>query len=394
MMGGPQMPTTDIGEVGPLLTSQRVSATNPPVPALPQAGPALAPPSMGDLSSQDAAMFGEPSPQLPQAPRLPPPVSAQPSSGGLPVQPSGEASAPASASQPQALPEQTALTDFRAQKRQQLLNLARTLTERGGPASQVRASQLLFEVQKDLEAEKAEKLHQSYIQNSTADEEDKARAATLQGLGAAPKDVAEALRFNNEGAKARLERREQFVKWGQAVQNSERDQGTLEVNAERAIKILDEGNLTTGLGGAMASYIPGSAHNKLEAALAPLKVLTGYDYLQQMRDQSKTGGAVGNVTENETKWLMGIQGSLDTVNNDPDIIKENIRTIVRGKQIVTEMKRLVPALDAGDPSAWDKYAKLTRELGKNGATVKAQMKPDFRQVVPDNNAVEQKYGVE
>lgn len=389
------MPSENIGEVG----------ERPPVPPQLPLSPHL-------TGAADDVMFAEPSPQ---ALRLPPPAPPSPPNareefgpqqpldgevlppgqpspgGGLPVQPTG-AAAPTTAATPRAAAAQpSALDEVRAQKRRMLMQMAGALLSAGSPAKRMQGVQFMFEIQKDAEQEAQEKQKLIEIDASTADDADKERAKTLVELGARPQDVAEALQFNNQGATQRKERREQFTKWGAQLQQTERDLGTIEVNAERAIKILDEGVGTTGTTGYLASYIPGSAHNKLIAALDPLKTLTGYGYLQEMREQSKTGGAVGNVTENETRWLMGIQGSLDPVNNDPDTLKENIRTIVRGKAIVAEMRKLAPALDAGDPAAWDKYGKLTRELGRNGATVQSRMKPDKREVPPVNESFESKY---
>jgi hypothetical protein len=388
---------------GPLSSPQTGGLSGTP------GAPPMPPPD--PMASMSGAMFAEP--QLPSM--VPPPAPPPPPAGGetaiarsetppqtgngLPVQPPvSPAPVAAAAVQPQTVPpERAAFKQFRQQKRDMLTKMAGIMTERGSPAMRVQGMQLLFDVQKDYQDELAEdqKLAEKQmekqrnmlaIEGSVADEDDKKRAATMLELGADDKALAQALRFNDAGAKERLERREKFVKWGGEVETSARDLGTIEVAADRALKLLDEGVMTTGTGGYLASWVPGSAHNQLKAALDPISSLTGYGYLQEMRRNSPTGGAVGNVTENETKWLMGIQGSLDPVNNTTDALRENIKTILRGKQIVLEMRKLAPAVDAGDPKAWDKYAKLTQELGKNGATVRSSMQPDMRMVEPEAGA--------
>jgi hypothetical protein len=344
---------------------------------------------------------------------------AQPASGGgLPVQspggqPPASAMPRATATDPLAAmrtPEAVAAREQRQQEARIMLGMAGMMAGSKSPAQRVQAVQLMFEARKlqNQDVEEAAKLRTTYdqrqlleadIEAAPASDEQKAQARALLRFDPKASDVREALGITDAASKQRQERREQFTKWGAAVSQTERDLGTLEVNANRALKILDEGTLTTGLGGWASSFVPGSAHNKLVAALDPLRALTGYGYLQEMREASKTGGAVGNVTENETRWLMGIQGSLDPVNNDPDTLKENIKTIVRGKAIVAEMRKLAPALDAGDPAAWDKYAKLTRELGQNGATIKERIKADTRDVPSTESdyerttGFEQKYGV-
>lgn len=403
MLGGPNMPTQNLGEVGPAYPGGRTDAeqvAGVPVPPRLQPGqperPAAPPPAqdpMGQDVTADAAQAA-----LERFPA---------SGGGLPVQPSGVGGQPAAATpradQPAADPSQP-LREFRQRKRDVMIRSAQLLMSKGSPATQVRGLQMMFEVQKDIQEEleadqkkaKAEEELQKglgFIDEVAAGDEEKRNAKAMLKLGIEPKQLPEVLRINDAGYKQAAERREQFTKWGAGVTQASRDLGTIEVNAKRAEEILDKGNMTTGIGGWAASFVPGSAHNQLKQALAPLEALTGYGYLQEMREQSKTGGAVGNVTENETRWLMGIQGSLDPVNNAPDVLKENIRTIVAGKRIVAEMKKLAPALEAGDPKAWDTYGKLTQQLAENGATVAARIKADNRKIdaMPDSE-FEARYG--
>jgi hypothetical protein len=388
MLGGPEMPTQDVGQVGP--------SAAPPRPQL----PALLPPPRPSQPAPPPGEEGLGEDVTQQV--LGPLLNQQPSPGGAPVS-TGEAGQ--AGGMPRAdLPGQSEYRAFKQRKRQTLMQIAEMMSQKGSPAMRVQGVQLMFEVQKDYEEELAaeqkkadaeierQKMVQA-IEQAPADETDKARArAVLAMPDVKAKDVQEALRFNDSGAKERSERKAQFMKWGGEVQTASRDLGTLEVNAERAMKIIDEGWYTTGTPGYISSFVPGSAHNQLKAALDPIASLTGYGYLQEMRQNSPTGGAVGNVTEQETKWLMGIQGSLDPVNNDPKALKENIRTIVEGKKLVVEMRKLVPALEAGDPKAWDKYAELTTKLARNGATIKNTIPPDMRDVPPESGDFEAKYG--
>ncbi len=423
------MPAENIGEVG----------ERPPVP--PQAQPAMRPPMGG--GAMDEAMFADAAPRLPPPPSMRSPAAALgesgedvtaeaakaaleryapgslpspsgPSSGGgLPVQPaSGTPAAqpgamprpPAPQADARTDPRADALREFRNKKRATMTAIAQKMVSEGSPAMRVQGVQMLFEVQKDYEAElaadeakaKADQEKQTslnLIETSTADEADKQRAKTLQALGARPQDVAEALRFNNAGAEERTKRREQFTRWGSTVSTAARDLGTIETQVAKAEELLKDGFATTGTKAWAAQLVPGSDANKLNAALDPIRALVGYGYLQEMREASKTGGAIGNVTENETRWLMGIQGGLDPVTSDPDSLRENMRTILEGKKIVLEMKKLAPALDAGDPAAWDKYADLTQQLAVNGQTVRQRIKAenDRREVAPEDTDIEGRY---
>lgn len=71
----------------------------------------------------------------------------------------------------------------------------------------------------------------------------------------------------------------------------------------------------TGLRGALPN-IPGSQAANAQALLDTLKSKVGFGVLQEMRNQSKTGGALGQVTERELAFL---QNNLETLANSQDI---------------------------------------------------------------------------
>jgi len=397
LIGG-DMPTEDLGQLGNVgaLDAEVFAdrARNAPQLPFPSSAMLDVPPSAPPV--QDGMGVGT----MPQGQDLPP--APQPSGGALPVPPaSGTPAAQPAAAPPAAAPQVNQYKQFRQRSREISMAAAQKMMT-GSPAMRVQGLQLLFSIQKDFQDEALEdqkkvdevnerKRQDILIDASQADATDKERAKTLVGIGARPQDVAEALRFNNAGAEERTKRREQFTKWGSQVATAQRDLGTMEVNAARAVKLIDESYMTTGMGGALAQWIPGSAANQLKAALAPIEALIGYGYLQEMREQSKTGGAVGNVTENETRWLMGIQGGLDPVSNPPKVLKENIATVLEGKRIVAQMKQLAPALDAGDPNAWQQYAQLSLQLGENGQQIQNRMNVDPRAVQPEDAEIEGRY---
>lgn len=84
---------------------------------------------------------------------------------------------------------------------------------------------------------------------------------------------------------------------------------TSEANIDKAIgqirDILRTGGLWTGSGvTAPLSWVPGTAAADMSARLDTLKTQLGMAAMQEMRDASKTGGAVGQVTEREWGFLM------------------------------------------------------------------------------------------
>ena len=71
------------------------------------------------------------------------------------------------------------------------------------------------------------------------------------------------------------------------------------------------GRLTAGFGGSTLSSIPGTEARDLQAKLTTIKANLGFDRLQQMRDASPTGGALGQVAVQELVALQSTVASLD-----------------------------------------------------------------------------------
>lgn len=96
--------------------------------------------------------------------------------------------------------------------------------------------------------------------------------------------------------------------------------------AANALKNMEGLKGITGLRGAVPN-IPGSAAADAQAALNTLKSQVAFGVLQEMRNQSKTGGALGAVSEKE---LMLLQNNLNALDNAQsyDALKTNLQNIV------------------------------------------------------------------
>ena len=100
--------------------------------------------------------------------------------------------------------------------------------------------------------------------------------------------------------------------------------------ADRIIGKVDEAlplvsGWTTGLG-SVTSFIPGSTGANLRSTIETIKANLGFDRLQQMRDASPTGGALGQVAVKELDALQASVSSLD-LNQSPDRIRNNLEQI-------------------------------------------------------------------
>ena len=81
-------------------------------------------------------------------------------------------------------------------------------------------------------------------------------------------------------------------------------------------RLIDEaaalvGPYTTGFG-SLLDQMPGSEARALATTVMSLEATLGFDALQEMRANSPTGGALGNVTDFENKRLSSTIASLDT----------------------------------------------------------------------------------
>lgn len=93
---------------------------------------------------------------------------------------------------------------------------------------------------------------------------------------------------------------------------------------DRAIDLIGQG--AGGAHATVTALIPGTDSYQLDRTLDGIKARVGFDALQKMRDNSPTGGALGQVSERENTLLQSLLGSLD-IRQDPDVLKENLATI-------------------------------------------------------------------
>jgi len=86
------------------------------------------------------------------------------------------------------------------------------------------------------------------------------------------------------------------------------------------------GYTTAGLGGKILGGIGMTAPVDLEGALNTIKSNLGFDRLTQMRAESPTGGALGNVSDRELQFLTSTVQSLDQ-RQSPSALRKNLLLI-------------------------------------------------------------------
>ena len=98
-------------------------------------------------------------------------------------------------------------------------------------------------------------------------------------------------------------------------------------NIKRANDIMDNDGIipATSFGGLLKS-VPGTDAHKLGNLLQTIKGNIGFDYLQKMRQDSPTGGALGQVSNQELSTLQSVFGSLEQTQKAEDL-KYNLQLL-------------------------------------------------------------------
>lgn len=109
-----------------------------------------------------------------------------------------------------------------------------------------------------------------------------------------------------------------------------------------------------------ADFVRGSPQYNLKATLTPILASIGFDKLQNMRDNSPTGGALGQVSERELAFLQGTIASLDTAQS-PEQFREALGEVKRAYQQYQAATRRALAQDGARAAA------LRKRYNRGGA---------------------------
>jgi hypothetical protein len=102
-------------------------------------------------------------------------------------------------------------------------------------------------------------------------------------------------------------------------------------------------NTAAGYGG-MLSFLPQTAARELAGKISTIKANLGFDRLDQMREDSKTGGALGAIAVKEIEFLQATIASLDQL-QDPAALSSAL------SDIETHYNTLIKTLEQGAKEA-------------------------------------------
>lgn len=114
-----------------------------------------------------------------------------------------------------------------------------------------------------------------------------------------------------------------------AAVNTQRSGNIVLEDVDRAVSAIENNpTLTTGIIGNWSKGVGGTPANKVNNLLQTIRANSAFDRLQQMREASPTGGALGAVSDSELGLLQNAIGSLEQSNDSEDLVY-NLRRVQR-----------------------------------------------------------------
>jgi hypothetical protein len=129
---------------------------------------------------------------------------------------------------------------------------------------------------------------------------------------------------NIEDQRRKAELKKSLPKTEGRIRSLNRQWNITQAKIDEAISTAD--GLSTAWPGTILKHVPYTDANKLHNLLLTIKANIGFDRLTEMRANSPTGGALGQVSELENLLLQATQGSLDQ-NQRPEELKKTLDMI-------------------------------------------------------------------
>jgi hypothetical protein len=133
--------------------------------------------------------------------------------------------------------------------------------------------------------------------------------------------------------KATADRSQNYTKAQSALQGFGQQSKLVTDTIKKAISLAKTSPTATNYG-QVFSKLPNTDARALNNYLDTIKANIGFDALQTMRDNSPTGGALGQVSDMETRLLQATKGALDPLQGDQ---------LVANLEIINELYPLVLA---------------------------------------------------
>lgn len=177
-------------------------------------------------------------------------------------------------------------------------------------------------------------------------------------------------------------REQNYTKAQSALQGFNQQAKLVTDNIDKALATISKpGSLATGYG-QVFSRLPDTDARQLNNYLDTIKANVGFDKLQQMRENSPTGGALGQVSDTENRLLQAVNGALDPLQGDQ--LAENLQVI----------KQLYPVVMQERQRAFEQDYGMIRPFGNNPQPPRTAQPVDIQRTPQGGNNLKAKYGLE
>ncbi len=174
------------------------------------------------------------------------------------------------------------------------------------------------------------------------DEQGNLQALQIPGTAAEAETEQTRVRTEQTREELREANRERVAEAQAAMRRAETEEQRFDLVDERIDQAIDQASgLTAGLG-SVTRFVPGSPAANLAATLDTIRANVGFDELQQLRDNSPTGGALGQVTERELAFLQAVLGSIEQ-SQSPRQLRENLE--IMRQQLKQSTERVKSAFE-------------------------------------------------
>jgi hypothetical protein len=150
----------------------------------------------------------------------------------------------------------------------------------------------------------------------------------------------------NVAAALSLQRKQDNLPRAQSALNSLKQQSGIVVKTIDSALELAKNEYATGFTGAVLAKFPDTDARALANDLKTIQANIGFDKLDAIRSNAITGGALGNVSDYETKLLQAVNGALDPLQR-AQLVKNLTAIKELYPQVLAERERAFQ-LDYGD----------------------------------------------
>lgn len=137
----------------------------------------------------------------------------------------------------------------------------------------------------------------------------------IPGYGQAKGEISKYEKLGSEMGKTMADRQANYSKVYSGLKGFESQAKIVTDTIDKALNLANDSSFSTGWSNYLGVF-PNTDARELNNYLDTIRANVGFDKLQQMRDNSPTGGALGQVSEMENKLLQAVNGALDPKQGD------------------------------------------------------------------------------